>query len=68
MATLQDTIRARIEAALDHLEGMEGIRPEAERGMATGGPDHPVIRLTLDDVARLAVLAAEEHAAEQSTR
>ncbi|GAA2516527.1 hypothetical protein Ahu01nite_098160 [Winogradskya humida] len=59
---LQDAIRARLEAALDHKEGMRGWSPAAERGLATGGPDHPVIRLSLDDVVRLAALACEEWA------
>lgn len=59
MTSLQDRIQARLEAALQHHERAEISAPFAARGLATGGPDRPVIRLAIEDVARIAAQAAE---------
>ncbi len=57
---LPDIIQARIESALLHHEraGIEAL--DVQRGLATGGPDAPVIRLTIADVARIAAHAVDE--------
>jgi hypothetical protein len=62
MTSLQETIQARIEAALLHHEHAGIYAPAERRGLATGGPDQPVIRLSLHDVARVAAQAAEDWA------
>ena len=62
MTALQDVIQAGIEAALLQCDGA-GAHTFGTRGMATGGPDDLVIRLTVEDVARVAARAAERWAA-----
>jgi hypothetical protein len=62
MPSLPELIQARIEAALLHHERADSFVPDARRGMATGGPDDLVVRLTVPDVARLAAHAAEDWA------
>jgi hypothetical protein len=59
VTTLADRIQAALEAALLHHERADILKPEARRGLATGGPDDPVIRLTIEDVARIAAQVAE---------
>ena len=60
MTTLEERIAARLGLALIHQEraGFEAFG--AERGLATGGPAEPVIRLTVEDVARIAAQVAVE--------
>lgn len=58
MTSLQERIQARLELALIHQE-RAGFEVDAARGLATGGPDAPVIRLSLEDVARIAAQEAE---------
>ena len=60
MTSLQDRIQARLEAALIHQE-RAGFESFAARGLASGGPDTPVIRLSVEDVARIAAQTAEEN-------
>jgi hypothetical protein len=57
---LADRIAERLNAALDHHVGLEIFSPLAERGLAAGGPDEPVIALTVEEVARIAARAAQE--------
>ena len=57
---LSDRIQARLELALQHQERVQIERPEARSGLATGGPDAPVIRLTMEDIARIAAEVAAE--------
>ena len=64
MTTLQDAIHAGLAAALMHCERAD-VCTFGERGMATGGPDAPVVRLTVKDVARVAARAAEQWSAVQ---
>ncbi|GAB1641266.1 hypothetical protein KRMM14A1259_16890 [Krasilnikovia sp. MM14-A1259] len=40
--------------------GAEINVPHAERGMAAGGPDFPIIALTVEEVARIAARVAAE--------
>ena len=60
MTSLQERIAARLELALIHHEraGIEALT--ARQGLATGGPDEPIIRLALNDVARIAAQVAAE--------
>ncbi len=58
MPTLADRIAARLHHALDHHDRAGISTPAAERGLAVGGPDHPVILLTVEDVASIAAHAA----------
>lgn len=60
MSTLHLAIRARLVAALDEQDAMGGSPPEASSGLATGGPNHPVLRLSLDDVVVLVSIAVEQ--------
>lgn len=59
MASLQERIHTRLEWALAHQE-RAGCETFGQQGLASGGPDDPVIRLSLEDVARIASLAIEE--------
>jgi hypothetical protein len=61
MTIVEDGIVARLHQALDHHERADISTPTAERGLAVGGPDTPVIVLTISDVARIAAIAAGEH-------
>jgi hypothetical protein len=54
MPTLEERIAARLHQALDHHERARIECFTAERGLAVGGPDIPIIVLTIDDVARIA--------------
>ncbi|HEX8344699.1 MAG TPA: hypothetical protein VF657_08145 [Actinoplanes sp.] len=56
-------IAERLLAALDHHVAAEIRSLFAERGLAAGGPDQPVIALTVEEVARLAARVAAEHGA-----
>ncbi len=60
MLTLEQRIAARLHNALDHHERANNFTPEARRGLAVGGPDDPVIVLTVEDVARIAALVATD--------
>ncbi|MEV6489499.1 hypothetical protein AB0M20_12845 [Actinoplanes sp. NPDC051633] len=62
MTSLHEAIQAGIEAALLHHERAGIVAPDQRRGLATGGPDHPTIRLSIQDVARVAARAAEQWA------
>lgn len=59
MTSLQERIYAQLELALVHHE-RAGIESLGRRGLAGGGPDEPVIRLSLQDVARIAASVAQE--------
>jgi hypothetical protein len=58
MPSLEESIVARLHQALDHHERAEIFAPTAERGLAVGGPDVPVIVLTVEDLARIAANVA----------
>ena len=54
MPSLEERIAARLHEALDHHKRADISVPHAERGLAAGGPDGPVILMTVQDVARIA--------------
>jgi hypothetical protein len=54
MPNLEESIAARPHEALDHHDRAEISAPAAQRGLAVGGPDTPVIVLTVEDNAHLA--------------
>lgn len=58
---LADQIADRLTAAITMCQRSETEKPAAALGLAYGGPDQPVIGLTIADVARIAAQAAEEH-------
>ncbi len=54
MPITEQRIAARLHEALDHHVRADIFTLTAERGLAAGGPDAPSIRLTVEDVARIA--------------
>jgi hypothetical protein len=60
VTSLQGRIAARLELALLHQERGGFEVPDARRGLATGGPDDLIIRLAVEDVARIAARAVDE--------
>lgn len=56
---LADLIAFRLHVAVTELAAA-GFSSPFERGLAYGGPDSPTIVLTVEDVAWIAALAAEE--------
>ena len=62
MATLEERIFVRLSEALSHHSGAGISAPDASCGLATGGPDNPVIRLSVADVVRIAARVAQEQA------
>ncbi len=60
---LADRIAERLHAALDSKVSAEIFVGHAERGLAAGGPEEPVIALTVEEVARIAARAARENPA-----
>jgi hypothetical protein len=60
MTELAQRIADRLHEALDHHVGAEISVRHAERGLAAGGPDEPVIALTVEEVARIAARVAQE--------
>ena len=57
--TLADRIAARLHEVLDHMEGAAVSSPEARRGLAYGGPDDPILVLTVEQLAKLVADVAE---------
>ena len=53
-------IAEALNAALDRNVGAEIMVGHAERGLAAGGPEEPVIALTIDEVARIAARVARD--------
>jgi len=49
-----------LNAALDRNVGAEIMVGHAERGLAAGGPEEPVIALTIDEVSRIAARVARD--------
>jgi hypothetical protein len=60
MTELAQRIADRLHEALDQRVSAEIHSPLAERGLAAGGPDEPIIALTVEEVARIAARAAKE--------
>ena len=61
MSSLAEKIAARLHQALDHHQHAGTNAPAAERGVAVGRPDDPVIVLSVDDVARIASLVITDN-------
>jgi hypothetical protein len=57
---LAEAIAEALNAALDRNVGAEIMVGHAERGLAAGGPDEPLIALTIDEVARIAARVARD--------
>jgi hypothetical protein len=57
---LANRIAEELNAALDRNVGLEISVGHAERGLAAGGPEEPVIALTIDEVARIAARVARD--------
>jgi hypothetical protein len=64
---LADRIAESLHAALDRQVGAEIFVGHAERGLAAGGPEFPVIALTVEEVARIAARVARESSARESS-
>jgi len=60
---LADRIAERLHEVLDRQVGAEISVGHAERGLAAGGPEEPVIALTVEEVARIAARVARENPA-----
>jgi hypothetical protein len=58
---LADRIAERLHEALDRQVAAEISVRHAERGLAAGGPDEPIIALTVEEVARIAARVAREN-------
>lgn len=57
---LAGRIADALNAALDRNVGAEVFVGHAERGLAAGGPDEPVIALTVEEVSRIAARVARD--------
>jgi hypothetical protein len=66
--TMEERIVTRLHQALDQLSAAGVEAPTAERGLCVGGPDNPIIVLTVDDVSRIAALAARGDALSHESR
>ena len=60
MTELAQRIADRLHEALDQRVSAEIHVGHAERGLAAGGPDEPIIALTVEEVARIAARVARE--------
>jgi hypothetical protein len=58
---LADRIAESLNAALDSKVAAEIFVGHAERGLAAGGPEEPIIALTVEEVARIAARVAREN-------
>jgi hypothetical protein len=57
---LADRIAEQLHEALDRQVAAEINVGHAERGLAAGGPEEPIIALTVEEVARIAARVARE--------
>ncbi|WP_412746170.1 hypothetical protein [Krasilnikovia sp. MM14-A1004] len=62
MTDLAQRIADRLHETLDQRVGAEINVGHAERGLAAGGPDFPIIALTVEEVARIAARVVRETA------
>jgi hypothetical protein len=58
---LADRIAEQLHQALDSKVAAEIFVGHAERGLAAGGPEEPVIALTVEEVARIAARVARDN-------
>ena len=62
MNELAQRIAEALNEALDQRVATDYYVGHVERGLAAGGPDEPIIALTVDEVARIAARAARDDA------
>ena len=62
MNELAQRIAEALNEALDQRVATDYYVGHVERGLAAGGPDEPIIALTVDEVARIAARAARDNA------
>jgi hypothetical protein len=67
MNELAQRIADRLNEALDQRVSADIHARSAERGLAAGGPEEPIIALTVDEVARIAARAARETSSAETT-
>ena len=60
MPTAEDRIAARLHETLDRQERADIVAVTAEKGLTAGGPEAPSVLLTVEDVARIAAMAAAD--------
>ena len=63
---LADKIAEALNAALDQRVATDYFLRHVERGLAAGGPEEPIIAMTIDEVARIAARAARDAAPDTS--
>jgi hypothetical protein len=63
MNELADRIAEKLHEALDEKVSSEINVGHVERGLAAGGPEEPIIALTVEEVARIAARVARDTAA-----
>ncbi|MFF5084019.1 hypothetical protein ACFY36_43790 [Actinoplanes sp. NPDC000266] len=57
---LAKLIADRLHETLDQRVAAEIHAPHVERGLAAGGPDEPIIAITVEEVARIAARVARD--------
>ncbi|MCM4077524.1 hypothetical protein [Paractinoplanes hotanensis] len=62
MNELAQRIAEALNEALDQRVATDYYVGHVERGLAAGGPEEPIIALTVDEVARIAARAARDDA------
>jgi hypothetical protein len=62
MNELAQRIAEALNEALDQRVATDYYVGHVERGLAAGGPEEPIIALTVDEVARIAARAARDNA------
>jgi hypothetical protein len=60
MNDLAQRIADRLNETLDQRVATDHHLPHVERGLAAGGPDEPIIAISVDEVARIAARVARE--------
>ncbi|MEV4351210.1 hypothetical protein AB0J83_42675 [Actinoplanes sp. NPDC049596] len=60
MTDLAQRIADRLHETLDQRVATDFHIPHVERGLAAGGPDEPIIAITVEEVARIAARVARE--------
>ncbi|WP_250034846.1 hypothetical protein [Paractinoplanes maris] len=63
MTELAQQIAEALNEALDQRVATDHHLRHVERGLAAGGPDEPIIALTVDEVARIAARTARDASA-----
>ncbi|TDO32267.1 hypothetical protein [Paractinoplanes brasiliensis] len=61
MTELAQRIADALNEALDQRVATDYFAGHVERGLADGGPDEPIIAMTVDEVARIAARTARDY-------